>query len=90
MTFWSIVGQASRHTALPIGPSTRERSKGLPFWVPEDNGGGLLSGSSRYVIETGRQESGPEKVTACCELPWTFYRSELQDDLLKLPEARYP
>ena len=29
MTFWIIVGQASRQTAFPIGPSTMARSKVL-------------------------------------------------------------
>src|SRR5881396_2300780 len=30
MRFWSMVGQASIQTARPSGPSTMERSSGLP------------------------------------------------------------
>jgi hypothetical protein len=40
--FWSIVGQASFHTAAGMGPSTIERSKALPRLGGADLGVALI------------------------------------------------
>jgi hypothetical protein len=51
MTFWSIVGHASFHTALGIGPSTMERSKLRPGRLATEPGGRLVGDrDTRYQI----------------------------------------
>jgi hypothetical protein len=54
--FWSIVGQASRQTAGPIGPSTMDRSKrpvGVEAMTAEDRfgrGHGQGDGEKPFVV----------------------------------------